>query len=66
MKYQFRKLNFWIVLGVDLLLLVAVHLLAYVIRFDGAVPQAQRAKIYAVLGFIIPAKLVLFHFFGLY
>ncbi len=66
MKYQFRKLNFWIVLGVDLLLLVAAHLLAYVIRFDGAVPQEQRANISAVLGFLLPAKLVLFHFFGLY
>ncbi|MFA7347106.1 MAG: polysaccharide biosynthesis protein [Desulfurivibrionaceae bacterium] len=66
MKYQFRKLNFWIVFGADLLLLVAAHLLAYVIRFDGAVPQEQRANIFAVLGFLLPAKLILFHLFGLY
>ncbi|MBU3937717.1 MAG: polysaccharide biosynthesis protein, partial [Proteobacteria bacterium] len=66
MKHQLRKLNFWIVLGVDLLLLVAAHLLAYVIRFDGAVPQEQRANIATALGFLLPAKLVLFHLFGLY
>jgi FlaA1/EpsC-like NDP-sugar epimerase len=65
MKYQFRKLNFWIVLGVDLLLLVAAHLLAYIIRFDGAVPQEQWANIF-VLGFLLPFKLVLFNLFGLY
>jgi FlaA1/EpsC-like NDP-sugar epimerase len=66
MKNQFRKLNFWIVLGVDILLLTAAHLLAYVIRFDGVVPQAQRANISSVLIFLLPAKLVLFHLFGLY
>jgi len=66
MKYQFRKLNFWIVLGVDLLLLAAAHLLAYMIRFDGVVPQEQRANIASVLGFLLPVKLALFHLFGLY
>ncbi|HIJ89671.1 MAG: polysaccharide biosynthesis protein [Desulfobulbaceae bacterium] len=65
MKHQIRKLNFWIVLGVDLLLLVAAHLLAYVIRFDGAVPREHLANI-SVLYFLLPAKLLLFHFFGLY
>lgn len=66
MKYQFRKLNFWIVLGVDLLLLATAHLLAYVIRFDGIVPPEQRGNIATALGFLLPVKLVLFHFFGLY
>jgi FlaA1/EpsC-like NDP-sugar epimerase len=66
MKYQFRKLNFWIVLWVDLLLLVAAHLLAYVIRFDGAVPHEQRVNISVVLGFLLPVKLILFQLFGLY
>ncbi len=66
MKYQLRKLNFWIMLGGDLLLLVAAHLLAYAIRFDGIVPQEQRANISAVLGFLLPAKLALFHLFGVY
>jgi FlaA1/EpsC-like NDP-sugar epimerase len=66
MKYQFRKMNFWIVLGVDLLLLVAAHLLAYVIRFDGLVPRNQWANISAVLAFSLPVKLLLFHLFGVY
>jgi FlaA1/EpsC-like NDP-sugar epimerase len=66
MKYQFRKLNFWIVLWVDILLLVVAHLLAYIIRFDGVVPHAQRANIATALGLLLPAKLVLFHLFGLY
>jgi len=66
MTSQFRKLNFWIVLGVDLLLLVAAHLLAYLIRFDGVIPLEQRANIPAVLAFLLSVKLVLFHLFGVY
>lgn len=66
MKYQIRNLNFWIVLAVDLLLLVAAHLLAYVIRFEGAVPPAQRVNLVSVLVFLLPVKLALFHLFGLY
>ncbi|MBU2538833.1 MAG: polysaccharide biosynthesis protein [Proteobacteria bacterium] len=66
MKYQFRKLNFWIVLGVDILLLVAAHILAYVIRFDSVVPQVQWINISTALVFLLPVKLVLFHVFGLY
>ncbi|MCX5875963.1 MAG: nucleoside-diphosphate sugar epimerase/dehydratase [Deltaproteobacteria bacterium] len=66
MKYQVRKLNFWIVLLVDLLLLVAAHLLAYVIRFEGDVPMGQRANIPVFLAFLLPIKLGGFFFFGLY
>ena len=66
MTSQFRKLNFWFVLGVDLLLLVAAHLLAYLIRFDGVIPLEQRANIPAVLAFLLSVKLVLFHLFGVY
>ena len=66
MKYQVRKLNFWIVLGIDLLLLVAAHLLAYVIRFEGDVPMGQRANIPGFLAFLLPIKLGGFFFFGLY
>lgn len=67
MKYQFRNLNFWIVLGVDLLLLVAAHLLAYVIRFDGAIFSSEKlVKISIVLPVLIPIKLILFHWFGVY
>ncbi len=66
MKYQLRRINFWIVLGIDLLLLVAAHLLAYVIRFDGTVPQNQWAHISTVLVFLLPIKLLLFYLFGVY
>lgn len=66
MKYQLRRMNFWIVLGVDLVLLVAAHLLAYVIRFDGTVPQNQWANISTVLVFLLPMKVLLFHLFGVY
>jgi FlaA1/EpsC-like NDP-sugar epimerase len=66
-KYQFRKLNFWIILGCDLLLLVAAHLLAYVIRFDGVAQlSGQQAQIRAILPILIPVKLLFFHLFGLY
>ncbi len=67
MKYQFRKLNFWIVLAVDLLLLVAAHLLAYAIRFDGTIfSPGKLTKISIVLPVLLPLKLVLFYLFGVY
>lgn len=67
MKYQFRKLNFWIVLGGDLLLLVAAHLLAYAIRFDGTIfSPGKLTKISIVLPVLLPLKLVLFYLFGVY
>ncbi len=66
LKHQLRQLNFWIVFAIDLLLLVLAHLLAYLVRFDGVVPRDQQQIMIAVLPFLLPLKVLIFQFFGLY
>lgn len=66
MKNKFRHLNFWIVLGCDIVLLVAAHLCAYSIRFGGQLGPAQWTAIRIVLPGLIGFKLIIFYFVGLY
>ncbi|HSH12695.1 MAG TPA: polysaccharide biosynthesis protein, partial [Desulfurivibrionaceae bacterium] len=66
LKYQLRKPTFWAILTLDLLLLVAAHLLAYLIRFEGNLSQVEWLNIRVVLPVIIPFKISVFVFFGLY
>ncbi|MDF1615230.1 polysaccharide biosynthesis protein [Desulfurivibrio dismutans] len=61
-----RRLNFWLILGADILMLVAAHLLAYGIRFDFVLGEREWANIRAVLPWLVPAKIGIFAFFGLY
>ena len=61
-----RKLNFWIVLGADILLLAAAHLLAYGIRFEFVIGPREWANIWAVLPWLLPTKIAIFYFLGLY
>ncbi|ADH86487.1 polysaccharide biosynthesis protein [Desulfurivibrio alkaliphilus] len=61
-----RRLNFWLILGADILLLVAAHLLAYGIRFDFEPGAREWANIKAVLPWLVPLKITVFAFFGLY
>lgn len=66
MTKQFRKINFWIVLALDVALLVGAHLLAYNIRFEGGIPPFQWQNIRSVLPLFITLKIVIFYLFGLY
>ena len=52
MKEQLLKINFWIVLAVDCLLLLTAHLLAYYIRFEGDI-SAQLHNIRTVLPWLL-------------
>ena len=63
---QLTRLNFWLVLGGDVLLIVTAHLLAYAIRFDFALSPTEWSKVVAVLPLLLPVKLVFFYWFGLY
>jgi len=65
-KLYFRKPTFWIILGLDLILLVAAHLLGYLIRFEGHPGPVEWANIRLVLPLLLPFKIVTFIFFGLY
>ncbi len=65
MRKQLLKINFWILLALDCLLLFAAHLLAYYIRFEGDIsPQLQNIR--AVLPWLLSFKIVVFYFSGLY
>ncbi|MBU0484124.1 MAG: polysaccharide biosynthesis protein [Proteobacteria bacterium] len=66
MKHHLRKRNFWIVVLIDILLLVAAHLAAYYVRFEGYLEPIRLANIRAVLPLLVPMKIVVFYFFGLY
>ena len=61
-----NKLSFWVVLGGDILLLVAAHLLAYAIRYDFVITPKEMAAFWAVLPWLLPVKIGIFYFFGLY
>ncbi len=57
--------NFWIVLLVDMVLIVAAHFLAYLVRFDWQISW-WIPKILGVLPFLIISKIPIFFIFGLY
>ena len=63
---QFRKLSFWAIMSGDIIILVAAHLIAYLIRFEGQPSLMEWNNIKAVLPALIPFKIGVFFFFGLY
>ncbi|MEN8134153.1 MAG: nucleoside-diphosphate sugar epimerase/dehydratase [Thermodesulfobacteriota bacterium] len=65
MLQQLRKINFWIMLALDCLLLFAAHLLAYYIRFEGQI-AAQLQNIRTVLPWLLSFKIIVFYYSGLY
>jgi len=66
LKYHLRKPTFWGILGLDVLLLLAAHFLAYLIRFEGNPGPVEWANIQLVLPVLVPFKIATFLFFGLY
>lgn len=66
MKYLIGRINFWVVLGCDILLITAVHYLAYIIRFEGRFDPGQWNNFITVLPFLLIIKLSVFYVCGLY
>ncbi len=66
LKYYFRKPSFWFILASDVVLLLAAHLIAYLIRFGGQLGPVEWANIRVILPILIPFKIATFLFFGLY
>jgi FlaA1/EpsC-like NDP-sugar epimerase len=66
MKFKLIYKNFFIVLGIDLLLLTASLFLAYLIRFDFDLPQQHSVLLYKMLPFVLIFKIISFYFFDLY
>ena len=61
-----RNKQFWLILFLDILLLVAAHLTAYWLRFEGQSIVKDRDRILPILPLLIALKLPVFFYFGLY
>jgi len=66
MLRQLRNYKFWLILAADIILLCAVHILAYAVRFEGMPSPAHWENIRLVLPWLLAAKLITFYLFGLY
>jgi FlaA1/EpsC-like NDP-sugar epimerase len=60
-----RKVNFWIVLSVDIGLVIFAHFLAYLVRFDWVIAK-ELPRIVSLLPLLTATKIVVFYAFGLY
>jgi FlaA1/EpsC-like NDP-sugar epimerase len=72
LQEQFRLLgtlvirkNFWIVLLIDIVLIIAAHFLANLVRFDWYISW-RLPMIYTVVPFLLVSKIPIFYIFGLY
>lgn len=63
---RFTSLNFYILLLLDTILVLASHVMAYLTRFDFTLPPEFRGKILALLPVLVLIKLGCFFFFRLY
>jgi FlaA1/EpsC-like NDP-sugar epimerase len=61
----FLRVNFWIVLLIDIVFIILAHFLAYLVRFDWVIVQ-EIPRIVSVLPLLIITKIVVFYIFGLY
>ena len=66
MKHLIKKRNFWIILGIDLILLCLAYFLSYFIRFEGNISPEQFSNFRNTVWFIILFKLLVFFMFNLY
>ena len=66
MRDLIRNINFYIILFLDICLVVGAYLLAYLLRFEGTIPAREWETIRSTLPYILPFKLAIFYFFGLY
>ena len=61
-----RNPKFWFILGVDVLLVVLAHYLAYVLRFESHLKTDQLLRFAGLLPLILLVKIPLFYLCGLY
>jgi FlaA1/EpsC-like NDP-sugar epimerase len=66
MKYLIRNKNFYGMIFVDAALVTTAYILAYILRFEGSIPQYQISNLQKTLPFLIPIKLIVFYFFQMY
>lgn len=66
MLFNPRNRNFYLMLGADALCMVAALALAYLLRFDFALPEPFRAQMLGMLKYAVGIKLFVFLALGLY
>lgn len=66
MRRQFSNPNLYLMLFSDGLLVAAAISLAYLLRFEFAIPAPFHRQLVRMLPYIVPFKLLIFYFFGLY
>jgi FlaA1/EpsC-like NDP-sugar epimerase len=66
MKYLIRNKHFYLMLLIDAAFVTAAYILAYILRFEGSIPQYQVLNLQKTLPFLIPIKLIVFYFFQMY
>ena len=66
MRTLLRNKNFYIMLFLDSCLVMAAYLLAYLLRFEGRIPEQEWKNFYSTIFYVLPFKLFLFSAFGLY
>ena len=66
MKIRILYRNFFIVVGIDILLLVLSLYTAHLVRFDFNVPEQQLVMLKKILPFILAIKIICFYYFDLY
>lgn len=66
MKRVLKSLNFYIILAIDVLLVLAAHWLAYMTRFEGMIPDEHFARMMGLLPIIAVVKPIFWYVFKLY
>ena len=66
MKHLLRNKNFWTILVTDAGLVCVSYVLAYLIRFENDIPPDQVEMLVQTLPWIVPLKILLFAWLGLY
>jgi len=66
MYRQLKNPHFYLMILSDAFLFVVAHLIAYLIRFEFALNQSEVWQCTVVLPWLIPLKIAVFFFFGLY
>ena len=66
MKYKLLYKNFFVILGIDILLLASSLYAAHLVRFDFNIPHQNLHLLYWMLPFVLVIKIVSFFYFDLY
>ena len=66
MKFRLFYKNFFVILGIDTLLLTCSLYIAYLVRFDFNIPHQNIISFFWILPFVLGIKIASFFYFDLY